>query len=128
MSNKYLLLGIALVFLVLSMNVLPVLAQDPNNEDENDEDIEIYGLELEKLLSLFNGLLASVLFIITFVAYSRDQRKRLLYVSIAFLLFAFRSFIIASELFVGEVVLLDPLATVLDFVILLTFFYGLLRK
>ena len=97
-------------------------------EDEDIKDIKLLGLELEKLISLVNGLLSTILFVVALIAYKRDGRKRILFVSIAFLLFAIKNFLVASELFIPEIELIDPLATILEFAIILTFFFGVLKK
>ena len=91
-------------------------------------DIKLFGLELEKLLSLFNGLLSTFLFIIALVAYKRDGRTKLLYVSVAFLLFAVKSFLVSSELFIPEIEYLGPIAIILEVFVLLSFFFGVLKK
>ena len=95
---------------------------------EEDGDYEILGLELEKLIAMINGLLAIFLFTLAFIGYRRDGRKRLFYVSLAFLLFAIKSFLISSELYLPEVEWFDPLATILEFGVLLSFFFGVLKK
>ena len=96
---------------------------------ENGDDLEIFGLELEKLLNLGSGLLATCLFIFTIIAYRRTKRKRLMYVSLAFLLFAAKGFLMSTELFFGDLVTwIDPVASFLDFAILFSFFFGILRK
>lgn len=123
MAIKNILFGVVLALFALSAGILPVFA-----EEGEDEDIMFLGLELEKLISFVNGVLAFILFLITFVTYRREYRKRLLYVSIAFALFSVRSFLISSELFIPEISWVDPASTVLDFVILLIFFMGLLKK
>lgn len=96
--------------------------------EEGDEDIKIFGLELEKVLSMINAWLAIFLCILSFIAYRRDGRKRLFYVSLAFFLFAIKSFLISSELFFPEIGWINPIATVLEFAVLLSFFYGVLKK
>jgi len=95
---------------------------------EEHDDIQIVGLELEKLLNLGSGLLAAGLFILTIVAYKRNRNQRLLYVSIAFALFAVKGFLTSAELLYGDWALVDPIASFLDFVILLSFFFGILKK
>ncbi len=91
-------------------------------------DVEVFGLELEKLFNLGSGLLAAILFVITFVAYRRSMNKRLLYVSVAFLLFAVKGFLTSLELFAGDFSWIDPVASFLNFAILLCFFFGVLKK
>lgn len=108
--------------------LISLLTPIVNAAKDNDGDIEILGLELEKLLSLINGLLAIILFIVAITAYRRDGRKRLLYVSIAFLLFAIKGFLVSSELFIPEIELIDPIVTILESAIILSFFFGVLKK
>ena len=95
---------------------------------EEADDFEVYGLELEKLLNLGSGLLATGLFIVTMLAYTRTKRQRLLYVGGAFFLFAVKSFLMSSELFFGEWLWVDPTASALNFAVLLSFFIGLTKK
>ena len=95
---------------------------------QEGDDILISGIELDKILALINAWIALFLFIISFIAYRRDERKRFFYVSLAFLLFAIKSFLISSELFIPDIGWIDPAATVLEFGTLLSFFYGVLRK
>lgn len=113
---------ILLSILILSFLLPFSIAQ---SEDGN---YLIKGLELEKLIALINAWISTFLFVLAFVAYRRLGRKRLLYVSIAFLLFAVKSFLISSELFFTEVEWFDPLSTILEFGVLLSFFYGVLKK
>ncbi len=110
-------------FLFCSFFSLSVLA-----EEEAGDDITLYGLEVEKLLNFGSGILALVLSLVTWSAYRRTQNKRLQYVSLAFFLFAIKGFLLSHELFFGELPLLDPITSVLDFVILLAFFIGIIKK
>ena len=95
---------------------------------EDEGDVMLLGLELEKLLYLISGLLATVLFILAFIAYKRDGRKRLLFVSLAFLLFAIKGFLMSSELFITGIEWIDPLAVILELAIILSFFFGVVKK
>lgn len=144
-NKKYLFAATILIFILL---FLPVLAQDFEDEDEelelgekdnglqeeiekdeeNNGDIMFLGLELEKLISFISGIIATVLFFITFAAFGRRKTKRLFYVSIAFALYAIRSFLASIELFGPEVSWIDPTAVILDLIILMTFFYAILKK
>lgn len=96
--------------------------------DVEDGDIRVFGLELEKLLNLFSGLLSSALLVLTVLAYRRSGNRRLVFVSAAFFLFAVKGFLTSWELFFEELPLVDPLASLLNFAILLCFFAGLLEK
>lgn len=112
----------ALALGLLSAFLVPTLAS------EEDGDAMLFGLELEKLLGLVNGFLALALFFVTFASFRRENRERLLYVSLAFLMFAARNFLVSSELFVEELPFLGPASTVLDFAVMLAFFYGILKR
>jgi hypothetical protein len=86
------------------------------------------GIELDKVITLGSSFLATVLFVISFIAYRRDGRRRLLYVTLAFFLFSIKGFLITSELFIPEREWVDPVASFFDFAILLSFFFGILKK
>ncbi len=119
MKNKIFLLAIIAIVLIQLCSI--VLA-------EETDDLKIFGLELEKLLNLGSGLLATVLFLLTVIAYKRTKRKRLLYVNFAFLLFAVKGFLTSAELFIGGLSWVDPTASFLNFAILLSFFFGVVKK
>ncbi len=94
--------------------------------DDHDEGfIESMG---EEILNIGSGMLATILFGLTFVAYKRTKRSRLLYVSIAFLLFAIKGYLSGAEIFFGDWPWVDATTGILDFVILLSFFRGILKK
>ena len=95
---------------------------------EDAGDYMVKGLELEKILSLVNGFLAVILFIISFFAYRRDGRSRFSLVSIAFLLFSLKSFLISSELFIPEMMWIEPISIMLEFFVLIFFFWGVIRR
>ena len=121
MNNKIkILFFIILIFLIFCPNSLADIEVD--YLDSNS------GIELEKIIILSSSLLATALFIISFIAYRRDGRKRLLFVTTAFFLFAVKGFLSASDLFFLERDWVDPVASFLDFAILLCFFFGILKK
>src|SRR3989338_6743551 len=142
MKTIQMLMIILLVFLLQ----IPFLALA-----EEDEDLALFGLEAEKLLALGSGILAAVLCALTFLAYTRTKRERLIFIAVAFLLFfiksflfstelffeefslvdslfSIKSFLISTELFMEELSWIDPLSAFLDFAILLIFFYGVLKR
>ncbi len=96
-------------------------------QEEND-DWQVFGLEGEKLFNLGSGILSTILFVLTFIAYRRTKQSRLLYVSSAFFLFAVKSYLGALELFFEEMAWIDPTAAVFNFAILLCFFWGIMKK
>lgn len=123
MNNKKLIF----VFVLLALIQLPIfaIALEQGNEFE---DPEIFGLEVEKLLAFGSAHLAAFLSLLTFVAYYKAKRKRLLFVGFAFLLFSVKLFLISSELFIDELAWVDIASSSLDFAILLSVFYGIIRK
>ncbi len=87
------------------------------------------GIEADNLVTFGSSILASILFFITIVAYKRDKRKRLLYVSTAFFLFAVKGFLLTSDIFFSQKAgWIDLTASLLDFAILMSFFVGILKK
>ena len=124
MKNKILVFVILALFLMQLSSI--VLAEE--DEDDDQDDPEIFGLEIDELLNLGSGLLATGLFVVTFLAYKKTKRKRLVYVSTAFALFAINGFLTSTELFFEELAWIDPIASFLNFAILLSFFFGIVRK
>lgn len=96
--------------------------------EKTQQDITVFNLELEKILNLGTALLALILASLTFLSFKRTGKQRLLFVTIAFGLFAFKMLMIGSEMFFGEFPLVDQISSIMDFVILLTFFLGIIKK
>jgi hypothetical protein len=87
------------------------------------------GWDVDSIITIASSILATVLFVITLVAYKRDGRKRILFVSTAFLLFAIKGFLSASDVFIGsKAAWVDPVANILDLAVLLCFFIGIIKK
>jgi hypothetical protein len=95
-----------------------------------EADIVVYpGIELDSVITVASSVLAAALFVLTAVAYKRSGRPKLIYVSGAFLLYAVKGFILASDLFLStQSAWTDPVANFLDFAILLCFFVGIMKK
>ncbi|MBS3102840.1 hypothetical protein J4458_05340 [Candidatus Woesearchaeota archaeon] len=119
MKNK--ILFYAMLFVLLMHLSSIVFAQE-------DDDLEIFGLEAEKLLNLGSGMLATALLIFTLAAYKRTKKERLVYVSAAFALFAVKGFLTSIELLSIDWSWVDPVASLLNFGILLAFFAGIIKK
>lgn len=87
------------------------------------------GLDIESLIIMMASILAIVLFIISSLAYLRDRRRRLLFVTGAFFLFAVKGFLVViGDFSIPGVSWIDTSAPLLDFGILLLFFLGLIKK
>ncbi|PIN75851.1 hypothetical protein COV18_01575 [Candidatus Woesearchaeota archaeon CG10_big_fil_rev_8_21_14_0_10_37_12] len=96
--------------------------------EEFEDDIEIFGLELEKVFYFGSAIIATVLFIVSLIAHIRTEKLKLLFIWVAFLLFAIKGFLISHELFIAELSFVDPVASILDFIIVLIFLFGMLKK
>ncbi len=112
------------ILALILITALPVVVA----QTEEAGDYLILGLELEKLLSLLNGIIALILCIIAFIAYRNDGRSRFLYVGVAFLIFSIKSFLVSSEIFFSGLDWIDPLSIVLEFLVILAFFFGVVKK
>ena len=119
-KNYFFLIFVAAIILISIFSF--VLAQETPVGSDSE------GFELEKLISLINFVLALTLSIFTFIAYRRSGRSRLLFVSLAFILLAVRSFLVGYELIGPEISFADPVTVSLDFLAMLSFFYGVLKK
>ena len=109
------------LFLLLIISPL-VLAVD------SEEILVFGGIDLEEVIGIIVGLISLVLFVLTFMAYNRDGRKRFLYVSLAFLLFAIKSFLDSFEIFGTEIEIFGPIAVILELLVILFFFFGVIKK
>jgi hydrogenase/urease accessory protein HupE len=113
---------------VLLLWIIVLLSLTPLALAEDEQAIELVGVEVEELLDVVSAVLAIGLFSLTLVAYRRNQNKRLKYVMIAFLLFAIHGFISLFDLFGMEIEILGLLSSLLMFGVLLSFFYGVVKK
>jgi cbb3-type cytochrome oxidase subunit 3 len=112
----------------LAIFIMALVLAMPFIAGVDDEEITVFNLELDKILSLGSSLLAIVLAGFTYIAYRRSRKARLLYVSAAFLLFSLKTFLIGAEVLFGEWPWVDPVSSFMDFAILLVFFAGVIRK
>jgi hypothetical protein len=116
------------VFWVLFLAVFPWCSAAQSGEG-GENDIKLHGIELNDIITVGSSLLASGLFIFTLIAYRRDGRRKLFYVSVAFFLFAVKGFLLSSGIiFPTKPSWIDPTANFLDFVVLLCFFLGITKK
>ncbi len=114
----------SVLFILLLLTIPFALSQD----DSGFEDPELFGLEVEKLLAFFGGILAAALATFTYIAYKRTKRSKLAWVGLAFVLFALKLFLISTELVIDEIPWVDIASAILDFAILLSFFFGVIKK
>lgn len=124
MENKYILFGWIIISLVLvgSFTLLDI------NKLIEDEAIIGFGITIDTLITIATSILAVILFVISAIAYKKDKRKRLLFVTGAFFLFAVKGFLIVADEFSPQTGWPEPVAHMLDFGILILFFSGLVKK
>ncbi len=95
---------------------------------ESEKEISVSGFGLEQILTIGTSILAIVLFVLIFLAYKRDGRKRLLFVTLAFFLYSLKGVLLTlsdASVFQTNAVWIDPVASVLEFTILICFFPGI---
>ena len=131
MKKRNLVLIILLIVAASSFLIFAFWQTEVIITSENQEGHLIIGskLEVDNVITFIASIMALVLFGLTFLSYRRDGRTRFLYVSIAFLLFAIRGLLLTLDIFYPQKAgWVDVSAAVLDFAILLSFFFGILKK
>ena len=118
LKNLLFIVSIILVF----AGVPIVTAQQGENE------IQFLGINLEEGIGVIVSVISLILFTLTFIAYRRDGRKKFLFVSIAFFLFAVKSFLDSLELFMEEIAIFGPISVILELFVILFFFFGVIKK
>jgi len=99
MKNKSIFCIILLFFLMQ----IPFISA----EETEDEDLEIFGLEVEKTIQLFfSGILALALSILTYLAYKKSNKNKLRIIALAFFLYSIKTFLLSSELFIEEIAIM----------------------
>ena len=114
-------------FFVASMLVLTILIPIVIAQQEVNE-IQFSGIQLEEGIGFIVFIISLILFFLTFIAYRRDGRIRFLFVSIAFFLFAVKSFLDSLELFMEEIAIFGPISVILELFVILFFFFGVIKK
>ena len=83
------------------------------------------------LIVIATSILACFLFAISFIAYMKDRRKKLLFITAAFFLFGVKGVLMIIneylEFIYLKTSLIEPIAQLLDFGILALFFLGLIK-
>ena len=122
MKNKVIALNLTIIIFAFLFST-QILAASEN-------DLVVYsGIELDNLITLTSSVLSIILFALTYMAYKRSRKNKLVYIAIAFLLFSIKGFLISSDIFFqNKGSWVDPVANLLDFVILLSFFFGMIKK
>lgn len=125
MENKNILLVGIIISLVLagSFALLDKIKLGGEVGTENSS-----GISIDTLITIATSILAVILFVISAIAYKKDKRTRLLFITGAFFLFAVKGFLIVADEFFPRTGWPEPVAHLLDFGILILFFSGLLKN
>lgn len=82
-----------------------------------------------QIIEFLSSILALILFVISFIAYMRERRKKLFLVSAAFFFYSIMKFLdAASAFFPGIGFDLEIAGSLLDFVVLTFFFLSMISK
>jgi hypothetical protein len=125
MENKNILFVGIIISLVLAGGFVLL---DTNKLGGEEGTIFGSGVSIDTLISIATSILAVILFLISAIAYKKDKRKRLLFVTGAFFLFAVKGFLIVADEFSPQMGWPEPVVHLLDFGILILFFSGLAKK
>ncbi|WP_342303875.1 hypothetical protein [Methanolobus sp. ZRKC5] len=86
-------------------------------------------MEIDNLIVLLSSILAVTLFSISFAAYLRERRRKLLMVAAAFFTYFLMGFLDSTESFfpaMGDS--FEIWSSILNFIVLLLFFFAMLTK
>jgi hypothetical protein len=100
-----------------------------NNYEEPVTDLLDKG-DLAEFFDLGTGIFAAILFALSLIAYKRIKSRRILYVAIAFAIFAIRAIVSNLDLFMPEIESssLELLLAVMGFAALGLFFLAIVRR
>ena len=100
-----------------------------NNYEESVTDLLDKG-DLAEFFDLGTGIFATILFALSLIAYKRIKSRRILYVAIAFAIFAIRVIVSNLDLFIPEIESsgLELLLAVMGFAALGLFFFAIVRR
>ena len=129
MKNKMNIISIVFLMLFSILFISNVYSiEDIGNERLTQESFSIIS-NPEGIIVFLSSFLALILFLLTLKTYLVDNRKKFLFLTIAFGLFATKGFILSSELFIPELsAWVEIVANLLDFAILISFFIGIIKK
>jgi hypothetical protein len=108
---------------MLNPNILYAVTYSESTDEFDKGDIA-------EIFDFGSGIFAGLLFALSLIAYMKIRLKKILFVSIAFGLFAVRTIVTRLDLFVPEVEssLLELTLAIMGFVALFLFFIAIVRK
>jgi hypothetical protein len=131
------LVSITIVFLLLFalaiLSTLQEVVAISDNKNNHREEPNVDLLDKGNLAEFFDfgtGIFAAILFALSLIAYVRLKSKRILYVTIAFAIFAIRVIVSKLDLFIPEIESssLDLLLAIMGFAALGLFFLAIVKR
>ncbi len=128
------------LFLFLSLGILSNIQQvvatstsgtESNGKGSNNNNTDTLDKgDFAEFFDFGTGIFAAVLFALSLIAYKTLRTKRILYVSIAFALFAIDVIVSRLNLFIPEIEssMLELILSVMEFVALALFFVAIMKK
>ncbi len=117
--SVFFLLTVVIVFIPTTFTCAYVYGL---NSPQSVDNVEVFNFkrDIAEIFDLGSGVFAAVLFVLSLIAYVSLRQKRMLYVSIAFGLFAIRTILSRSDLFMPEIEssLLEMMLAITSFVAL----------
>jgi hypothetical protein len=123
------LLLFALAILSTFQEVVAISDNKNNHREEPNVDLLDKG-NLAEFFDFGTGIFAAILFALSLIAYVRLKSKRILYVTIAFAIFAIRVIVSKLDLFIPEIESsnLDLLLAIMGFAALGLFFLAIVKR
>ena len=117
------------IFVMSSFQVPNALAYSDSDSDSDMPDSFDKG-DIAELFDFGSGLFAALLCGLSLIAYKKIKLKRILFVSIAFGLFAIRTIVSHFDIFMPEIEssLIEMTLAIMTFVALSLFFIAIVRK
>lgn len=109
------------ILLISFLSNAPIYADNPDSFDKGD---------IAEVFDFGSGIFAALLFILSIIAYRNTGMRRILFVSIAFALFAIRTIVSNLDLFMPEIEssLIELILAIMGFAALALFFIAIVRK
>ena len=124
MKLTYVIVLFSCIFAIFIITNLPrayALGDDPDAFDKGD---------IAEIFDFGSGIFAAILCVLSLIAYQRVKLKKILFVAIAFGLFALHTILSRLDLFMPDIEssLLEMILAITSFIALSLFFLAIVRK
>lgn len=126
-----LILFLALGILSNMHEVVATSDIDSSGKGHSSDDADLLDKgDFAEFFDFGTGAFAAILFVLSLIAYKTLKTKRILYVSIAFAIFAIHTIVSRLNLFIPDIEssLLELILSAMEFVALALFFVAIIRK